>query len=105
MEERLKEILRIHRGRSRAITAKRIAELVDAEERFVRVKIRSLISEGWPIASVTEKLAGYFLVETIEEANNYAQNLRNRLIEDALRRRDFKRAIAKSFDGGQLKMF
>lgn len=112
MEERLLDILKIHRGRNRAITAKELSLLVygDSSEnpqRHLRLKIRDLIAEGYPIASVTSgKTPGYFIVETLAEASEYAQSLRERLIEDALRRRDFKRAVAKSFDGsGQLKMF
>jgi predicted transcriptional regulator len=102
----LKEILNIHRGRKRAITAKELSERLNMDERFVRNQIRSLIAEGIPIASSVTKPYGYFIVETLAEASEYAQSLRERLIEDALRRRDFKRAVAKSFDGsGQLKMF
>jgi len=99
-------ILKLHRGRDQAITAKELARFLNEEDRTIRKEIRALISQGAPIASTTQFPYGYFLTETMVEAHEYMQSLRNRLIEDALRRRDFKRAVAKAFDGsGQLKMF
>ena len=103
----LLEILKLHRGRCNPITGKELAEILnEPEDRYIRSRIRDLIASGVPIASSVTFPFGYYIVETIAEANNYMQNLRDRLIENALRRRDFKRAVAKSFNGaGQLKMF
>lgn len=102
----LLEILKLHKGRDRAITAKELVRILKVEDRVIRKEIREFIAEGVPVASSTKLPFGYYIVETIQEANEYMQSLRNRLIEDALRRRDFKRAVAKSFDGaGQLRMF
>ncbi len=102
----LLELLKIHRGRDRAITAKDLSQILNSDERFIRSKIRGLIAEGWPIASVTKPPHGYFIVTTLQEAEDYKRSLRERLIEDALRRRDFKRAVARSFNGGtQIKLF
>ena len=98
---KLLEILKHHQGRDRAITAKKLATKLNHDERFVRLKIRDLIAQGIPIASNTQIPHGYYIVETILEANQYMQSLRNRLIEDALRRRDFKRARDKAFYSGE----
>lgn len=107
MEKRILEILKNHRGLNRAITGKELAMLIgDPDDRHIRVGIRELIASGIPIASSTKLPYGYYITETLQEANAYMQSLRNRLIEDALRRRDFKRAIVKSFNGaGQIRMF
>ena len=88
----LKSILARHHGRSLAITARELAQAVDCDERRVRLIIRELIADGLPVASSTENPPGYFLVANREEARQYAQSIRGRLIEDALRRRDFRRA-------------
>jgi predicted DNA-binding transcriptional regulator YafY len=91
-------ILQLHRGKRRAITGKELAQLLgDTDDRPIRKEIRRLIAEGHPIASSTEKPFGYFIADSIQEAEAYMLSLRSRLIEDALRRRDFKKA-AKSLN-------
>jgi predicted HTH transcriptional regulator len=103
---RILEILKLHRGHDRAITAKELTKFTGIDDRAIRQEIRKLIAQGYPIASNLTRPYGYYIINTIQEAKEYMQQLRNRLIEDALRRRDFKRAVAKSFDGaGQTKMF
>jgi len=62
------------------------------DDRGIRHIIRELISDGLPVASTTAYPAGYFLISSYEEKREYEQSLRDRLIEDALRRRDFRRA-------------
>jgi predicted DNA-binding transcriptional regulator YafY len=90
-------ILQLHRGKHRAITGKELAQLLGEEnDRLVRKEIRELIAQGHPIASSTEKPYGYFIADSIQEAQEYMLSLRRRLIEDALRRRDFKKAAAKT---------
>jgi len=59
------------------------------DDRGIRQVIRGLIAEGLPVASCG---AGYFLVTSYAEAREYADSLKGRLVEDALRRRDFRRA-------------
>jgi len=66
--------------------------------------IRDLIKEGHPIASSTSHPVGYYIAETREEVETYARSIRRRLIEDALRRRDFIRASRKILQPEQLKM-
>jgi len=107
MEERILEILKNHRGLNRAITGRELARIIgESDDRHIRSDIRELRAQGFPIASSTKLPYGYFIVETLQEANDFMQQLKNRLIENALTRRDFKRAIAKSFNGaGQIKMF
>ncbi len=92
LKAELKAILLRREGHLRAIKARELAELLRCDERKVRLIIRELIREGLPVASSTEALAGYFIVTTRQEAEQYAGSVRSRLIEDALRRRDFRRA-------------
>ncbi len=92
MKEELNAILLRHEGRARAIKARELAELFKCDERRVRLVIRDLIADGLPVASSTEAPAGYFIVATRQEAEQYAGSIRSRLIEDAVRRRDFRRA-------------
>ena len=92
LKQQLKGILERHEGRASAITSRVLSQLTGEPDRKVRLVIRELISEGLPVASSTESPAGYFLATTRKEAEGYAQSIRGRLIEDALRRRDFRRA-------------
>ena len=93
LKTELKRILLRHEGKARAITGRELATMVDyQDDRRVRQVIRELITDGLPVASSTEAPAGYFLVATHQEAEEYAASIRSRLIEDALRRRDFRRA-------------
>ncbi len=94
MKQQLKSILLRHEGRVQAIKAQELAEIVQCDERKVRLIIRELIAEGLPVASGTEPPAGYFVVNTWQEASQYAQSIKGRLIEEAIRRRDFRRSAA-----------
>jgi len=93
LRARLHSILLGHAGKARAITGRELSTLVGHhDDRRIRQVIRELIKSGLPVASSTEFPAGYFLVTTRQEAEEYAASIRSRLIEDALRRRDFRRA-------------
>ena len=95
MKAELKHILEGHHGRRSAITGRELARRFgQRDDRKIRLIIRELIAEGLPVASSTEPPAGYFLVETWQEVEEYAQSVRDRLINDALRRRDFRKAAA-----------
>lgn len=100
------EILQRRKGRDKAITGKELAKLLgQANDRAIRQEIRKLIAQGHPIAATTEPPYGYFMVDSIEEAERYMSQLKSRLIEDAYRRRDFKRAVARTLNGNaQLKL-
>jgi len=90
-------ILQLHRGKARAITGKELAQLLgEPDDRLIRREIRELIADGYPIASSTEKPYGYFMADTPEEAAQYLKQLKSRLVEDAYRRRDFKKAAARA---------
>ena len=84
-------ILLQHHGRQNAITGMAIAhKLGFKENREVRRAIRGLINDGVPIASTTESPAGYYIIINREEVDIYMKRLRDLLIEDARRRRDFR---------------
>ena len=90
-------ILQLHRGKTRAITGKDLAQLLgELDDRRIRKEIRELIADGHPIASSTESPYGYFMAETPEEVDQYLKQLKSRLVKDAYRRRDFKKAAAKA---------
>ena len=92
LKESVKQLLANHQGRGKAIKGAEIALLLgQKDDRFIRLCIRDLIADGCPVASSVQKPYGYFLVENRAEADKYRQTLKNRLIEDALRLRDFKR--------------
>ncbi|MCK5236303.1 MAG: hypothetical protein KAR06_04880 [Deltaproteobacteria bacterium] len=93
----------IRKGRENAIRSKVIADYVRIPERQVRLAIRELI-KTYPIASTTEAPAGYFIAITQEEVKQYALSLKNRLIEDALRRRDFLRSAQTKVEPRQLEL-
>ena len=89
----LKSLLLRHEGEAQAITGRELAAIFKLnDDRRVRLTIRDLITEGLPVAANTETPAGYFIVTTRREAERYAGSIRSRLIKDALRRRDFRRA-------------
>jgi predicted MarR family transcription regulator len=89
----LKNILLRHESRERAVTGRELAVMLrQRDDRQIRQLIRELIAEGLPVASSTGKESGYFIAVTREEVREYAESVKGRLINDALRRQDFKRA-------------
>lgn len=74
------------------------------DDRTIRAVIRELIADGLPVASETTPPAGFFIATTQEEVMAYAKALRDRLIEDAKRRRDFLRAAKAVRYPGQLPL-
>lgn len=93
-------ILEKHQGKDSAIKGKDIACLLgQRSDRKARLIIRDLIEEGYPIASTVSDPKGYFMIQTIAEKDEYLAVLRSRLIEDALRRRDFKIAAGRYLEG------
>ena len=89
----LKRILLRHEGQALAITGRELATMFGLkDDRQVRHAIRDLIKDGLPVAANTESPAGYFVVNNRREADRYASSIRSRLISDAIRRRDFRRA-------------
>ena len=99
LKAQVKAVLVAHQGRTTAIKAGELAELLSSTDRAVRLAIRALIAEGLPVASATETPAGYFITETLAEREAYMADLKGRLIQDALRRRDYKLAAARAFEG------
>ena len=90
---RVKGVLMRHEGECRAIPGRELAAMFNLkDDRQVRLVIRELITDGLPVAANTESPAGYFIVATRQEAKRYAGSIRSRVIKDAIRRRDFRRA-------------
>jgi len=92
-------------GKENAITGVRLAvRLGYHSDREVRLAIRELIANGVPVASSVKPPYGYFIINTREEAEEYLAALRRRLIQDALRRRDIKRASRVILDPYQMTL-
>ena len=101
----LKEALlhQLSLGRENAVKGNVLAKRLDfKDDRFIRQTIRELIAEGSPIASSTGKPAGYFIANSPDEAIDFMRDLKGRLVNDAYRRRDFKRAARKLLQPSQL---
>ena len=94
----LKNLLLRHEGPERAITAGELARMFATSDRIIRLAIRELIrgdgdgNSGIPIASSVENPPGYFIVTTRQQVEGYRHSVKSRLIEDAKRIRDFRRA-------------
>jgi len=93
LKQPILQFIQIHKGRANAVRGSEIASFLGQKnDRYIRLIIRDLIAEGYPIASSVQNPYGYFLVKDREEATEYQQSLKNRLIEDAIRLRDFRRS-------------
>lgn len=94
-------------GKEKARTGDSLARLLGYKgDREVRMAIRELIADGLPVASsVTPPYYGFYIANTIDEANDYLRVMRKRLVKDAYRRRDFKLAARNILQPGQLGLF
>ena len=100
-------ILKVCRGRHRALTAKKIARMI--HERFsirqIRHIIQSLVDDfGYPIAATVNPPYGYFIPQTDEEKKEYVNNLTARIKSIAQRLRAFEKSTADNIMK-QLEMF
>ena len=99
--------IEVHRllgfGKENARTGKSLAKTLGfRDDRSIRLVIRELIADRVPVAASVNPPHGYFIANNLEEATEYMKGLRKRLIEDALRRRDFKRASRVILDPHQM---
>lgn len=94
-------------GRENALTGQTMARMLDLpDDRKIRLVIRELIHEGYPIASaVSGSPKGYFIVKNTQEATDYIVAMTARIREDAKRLEDFRRAAKlKGARCGQLPL-
>jgi hypothetical protein len=93
LKTELRRILERHQGRARAVTGLELAKMLNQrDDRKIRLVIRELITEGLPVASTTGNPPGYFVAASWAEKREYEVTTKSRLIQDAKRLRDFKRA-------------
>lgn len=86
----LHHLLTYCRGRQNAIRGKALAwQWGYGDDRLVRLIIRELIAEGYPIASAVSEPMGYFLAINEHEAAGYIRVLNERIKEDQSRLYDF----------------
>src|SRR5574340_37548 len=94
----IKAILSRHEGRDRAITGRELAQLLGfKDDRVIRATICEVIRDGLPVLSATEPPAGYFVASSRAEWQAYDAQLKSRIVNDALRKRDVKIAVGKWF--------
>ncbi len=81
------------RGRQSAIRGKDLAwQFGYSEDRHVRLIIRELIAEGFPIAAAVSEPMGFFVAVNGDEAAYYIGVLKERIKEDQTRLADFIKA-------------
>lgn len=90
LKRELRLILGRHEGRRQAITSRELSALTGADDRRVRLAIRELRAEGFPVLSSPIAPAGFYLPMSWLELDECLASLRSRLIEDARTRRDLK---------------
>lgn len=83
-------LLREHRGRGNAITAKELGELLHFSERTVRQAVSDLRKRGHPIASAPNPPWGFYLPANRGEAEECSRHLWSRVREIA--------EVARAFD-------
>ncbi len=93
----------LRHGKAQAITGSRLAELLgQRNDRGIRLAIRELIAEGVPVASsVHAPYLGFYIVSTLEEAEEYEAVMTARISEDAARQRDFRSAFQQAHGEGR----
>jgi len=89
----LSHLVTYRRGRQNAIRGKDLAWQFDyGDDRVVRLIIRELIADGYPIASAVSEPMGFFLAINEHEAAGYIKVLKARIKEDQARLNDFAKA-------------
>lgn len=92
-------------GKENAITGEALAKLLGFHgDRAIRLAIRELIAGRVAVASSVNPPFGYFIANTPEEVNEYLAVMKGRLVNDAYRRRDFKRASRVILDPHQMTL-
>lgn len=91
LKDKLKRILANHEGRYRAITSRGLSSLTGSDDRQIRLAIRELRADGFPVLSSSAAPAGFYLPLNRSELEEFLASMRARLIEDARTRRDVKK--------------
>lgn len=122
LKAHLRRILEERRGPAMAVTGAELARMFGfKDDRIIRLAIRELIkgdgdgNNGLPVASETNvrkdidgniiARPGYYIPLSRPQGEEYAAAIRSRLIEDALRRRDFRRAADQYFTPAEQQTF
>jgi len=95
----------LKRGNLNALPGRILAQRLGfKDDRRIRLAIRELIAEGYPIAASVSPPMGFFITQDKKEAGRYLSDLKSRLVADAYRRRDFKIAARAILQPEQLTM-
>lgn len=87
-----KILQKLQLGKNNAILGRNLAFITDSDPRFMRECIKELRHEGHLIGNSVGKPAGYYFIETAEELIENMNRARSYCIENALMRRDLKKA-------------
>ena len=80
--------------------------LILRDDSIIQYAIEELIEQGIPVCSSCGHPLGYFLPETVEEAESYKHQLRGRALGNFHRYKHFKKAFQNWFYGEpQRKLF
>ena len=94
----MRHILIMHRGRERAISADELSRLFNLPDRIIRKSIEQLITDHFPVCSVTSEPAGYFFPATVDEAREYTKSLQKRACRIFVRKRNIIRDVARYYE-------
>lgn len=73
-------------GKEKAVKKKVLTQLCNVNERQMRLVIRELIDDGYPICGSPNKPYGYYIAETPEEIKGEMKLIRNSYGMELLRR-------------------
>ena len=97
--QKLIEELQNHKGHNNAIKGKLLASKIGIDDRALQTAIVELTDSGFPICSSCSKPMGYFLPETVQEAEDFKHQMRSRALNDFRRYKKFKQAFQSWFYG------
>jgi biotin operon repressor len=92
-------------GRANARTAADLASRIGLSERAVRGSVEYLRRDGHLIGSTTTDGGGFFLIQTWEELEATARQLRSRALSMLTTKRALEHAAAKQFGPEALRLF
>ena len=95
-----------HEGRSSAISVPTLASLTGLSEQKVRASVSSLVTKhGKRIGSASDQPAGYFIVQTPEEAEAAFAHLRSRAMKLLVRAAKLqRRTVDEVYSQGKLEL-
>ena len=101
-QEKIWRFLKDCRGLDKALTAKQLARLTGLNEREVRATIAGLRRQGYPIASAVHPPYGFYVPETVREAQECLAHLYSRIREIGETAKPLEKAFGRYLPGRQM---